>query len=295
MAALDGMKKLGVDRHSYGLKACIENDATANLVTSPFHKGYSMFNATKSAAFRHIILTSVCAIGLAACSDSSNDNAKVETPAVEKVVDAVSSAAATDNGLPAPRDYSGVTTPAVAGTVDMDALLANNPLPDVFVGNADAPVTIVEYSSMTCPHCAAFHTGPYKELKKLYFDTGVARLISREFPFDPVAEAAFMLARCSGDNYFPMINTLFAQQSSWARAERPSQQLFNVAKLAGFTEETFNACFQDNDLLTNIRNVRTEGAETYGVDSTPTFFIDGKRYAGNMTAEQMGALIEAAR
>ena len=82
-----------------------------------------------------------------------------------------------------------------------------------------------------------------------------------------------MLARCSGDNYFPMINALFAQQSQWARAERPSVQLFQIAKLAGFTEESFNACFQDNELLQNIRKVRATGQNDFNVRSTPTLLM----------------------
>lgn len=253
-----------------------------------------MFKMLRHSAIRSVLLVSAVSLGLAACSDSSEEattTSEVEAPKAE----ISETTTASVEGLPAKRDYSGVTAPRPAGTVDMAALLANNALPDVFVGDVDAPVTIVEYSSMTCPHCAAFHNGPYKELKKRYFDTGVARLISREFPFDPVAEAAFMLARCSGDNYFPMINTLFAQQSQWARSERPSVQLFQIAKLAGFTEETFNACFKDNELLQNIRKVRGAGQNDFKVDSTPTFFIDGNRYPGNMSADQMGILIEAAR
>lgn len=252
-----------------------------------------MFKMLRPSAIRSVLLVSAVSVGLAACSDSSEETTTSETPA--PIADVADTAAVSSDGLPAKREYPGVTAPRPAGTVDMIALLADNALPDIFVGDPNAPVVIVEYASMTCPACARFHNGPYKEIKKRYIDTGIARLISREFPFDPVAEAAFMLARCSGDNYFPMINTLFAQQSQWARAERPSAQLFQIAKLAGFTEESFNQCFQDNELLQNIRKVRATGQNDYKVDSTPTFFIDGNRYPGNMSADQMGILIEAAR
>ena len=98
----------------------------------------------------------------------------------------------------------------------MAKLLEPGALPDKVLGKADAPVTIVEYASMTCSHCAHFHETTFPALKKKYIDTGKARLIFREFPFDPRAEAGFMLARCAGDNYFPMVEVLFKQQESWA-------------------------------------------------------------------------------
>ena len=149
------------------------------------------------------------------------------------------------------------------------------------LGKDDAPVTIVEYASMTCPHCAHFHKTTLPELKTKYIDTGKARLIFREFPFDPRAEAGFMLARCSNDNYFPMIEVLFKQQESWAGVQDAKEALLQISKLAGFSQESFEACLTDQKLLEDVRAVRERGSKEFGVDSTPTFFINGKQISGS--------------
>lgn len=187
---------------------------------------------------------------------------------------------------------SGVKVPPAQGTVDMAKLLEPGPLPEKVMGKEDAPVTIVEYASMTCPHCARFHEQTLPDIKQKYIDTGKARLILREFPFDPRAEAAFMLARCSNDNYFSMVDVLFRQQSNWAAVENAKDALLQIAKLAGFSQESFEACLTDQKLLDEIRAVRTRGAEEFKVDSTPTFFINGKQYKGAMSIEQISAVID---
>ena len=160
------------------------------------------------------------------------------------------------------------------------------------LGKADAPVTIVEYASMTCPHCAHFHETTLPDLQKKYIDTGKARLILREFPFDPRAEAGFMLARCSGDKYYPMVDVLFRQQESWAGVDNARAALLQISKLAGFSQESFEKCLTDQKLLTDVRAVRARGEADFGVDSTPTFFINGARYAGALTLDQMSAIID---
>ncbi|MDP3897479.1 MAG: DsbA family protein [Mesorhizobium sp.] len=183
--------------------------------------------------------------------------------------------------------------PTPVGTVDMAKLLEPGALPEKSIGNADAPVTIVEYASMTCPHCATFHARTLPEIKTKYIDTGKARMIFREFPFDPRAEAGFMLARCSDDKYFAMVDVLFKQQGGWAAVADAKAALMQISKLAGFSQESFEACLTDQKLLDDIRAVRTRGANDFGVDSTPTFFINGNRYAGALTVDEMSALIDS--
>ena len=160
------------------------------------------------------------------------------------------------------------------------------------IGKPDAKVTIVEYASMTCPHCAHFAATTFPDLKKKYIDTGKARYILREFPFDPRAEAGFMLARCSGDNYFAMVDVLFKQQAQWAGVENAKDALLQIAKLAGFTQESFEACLTDQKLLDDVRSVQKRGASEFKVDSTPTFFINGKTYKGAMSIAEMSAIID---
>jgi protein-disulfide isomerase len=179
--------------------------------------------------------------------------------------------------------------PALAqnARVDVEQLMAEGALPDVVEGQANAPVTVVEYASMTCSHCAAFATKVYPALKSKYIDTGKAKLILREFPLDPLATAGFMLARCSGDKREAMIELLFAQQKNWAFVDKPLDGLLNVVKQTGMTQETFERCLKDQALYDKINMVRDRGAEKFGVNATPTFFINGKRVSGEMTVEQL--------
>jgi protein-disulfide isomerase len=169
--------------------------------------------------------------------------------------------------------------PALAqnATVNVGELMAEGALPDVVEGEANAPITIVEYASMTCSHCAAFATKVYPTLKSKYIDTGKAKLILREFPLDPLATAGFMLARCAGDKREAMVDLLFAQQKNWAFVEKPLDGLANIVKQTGMSQESFEKCLKDQALYDKVNMVRDRGAEKFGVNATPTFFINGKR------------------
>jgi protein-disulfide isomerase len=158
------------------------------------------------------------------------------------------------------------------------------PLGDMSEGDPKAPVTIIEYASMTCPHCAAFHATTFQELKKRYIDTGKVRFIFREFPLDQLALAAFALARCAGpDKYFPMIDTLFQQQKEWV-VQRPLGPLLAIAKQAGMSEQQFNECLQDQKIIDGIEDVR-QRAMKLNVQSTPSFFLNGKLLKGAYSIE----------
>jgi protein-disulfide isomerase len=159
------------------------------------------------------------------------------------------------------------------------------PLGDMALGDEKAPVTIIEYASMTCPHCATFHAQTYPELKKRYIDTGKVRFIFREFPLDQLALAAFLLARCAGpDKYFPMIETLFQQQKEWV-TQKPLPPLLAIAKQAGMSEQAFNECLQNKTLIDGLEDVR-QRAIKLGVQSTPSFFINGKPAQRVFTIEE---------
>lgn len=167
------------------------------------------------------------------------------------------------------------------------------PLGDVVVGSADAKVTVIEYASLTCSHCANFHANTWPKLKEKYVDTGKVRFILREFPLDPLAMAGFMLARCNGnDRFYPISDLLMEQQRNWAFTEKPVDALFSLAKQAGFTQETAEACLKRQDLYDAVLAVKNHGAEKLRVQSTPTFFINGERRSGALTFEEFEKVLQ---
>ncbi len=182
------------------------------------------------------------------------------------------------------------------GDPNLSGLMAPGPLPDISLGQEDAPNVIVEYASMTCPHCAQFHQFVLPKLQTKYIDTGKARLIFREFPLDRLAAYANMLARCAGpDRFYPVLGALFETQASWALpGEEGLEQLRTVGKQAGFTTEKFDACIGDEDLFNKIAETRRRGHETFGVTSTPTFFINGEKLTGEQTLTGFEAMLEGA-
>jgi protein-disulfide isomerase len=185
---------------------------------------------------------------------------------------------------------------ALADTIPVAELMKPDKLPDMVMGSDKAPVTVIEYASMTCPHCAHFNEVTFPEIKKRYIDTGKVRYIFREFPLDSLAAAAFMLARCTGDTdsakYFAMVDTLFRQQRNWA-VEKPLAPLLAIAKQAGFTQQTFDACLANQTVLDGIESMRQRGVSAFKVQSTPTFFINGTAYPGALEIDEMAKLIDA--
>ncbi|MBA2125813.1 disulfide bond formation protein DsbA [Hyphomicrobium methylovorum] len=178
--------------------------------------------------------------------------------------------------------------------VSVEELMKPGDLPELAVGKADAPVTIVEYASMTCPHCAHFSKDVFEKLKAKYIDTGKVRFVYREFPLDNLAAAASMLARCAGgDKAFPLIETFYAKQEDWAFVQgNPVPKLFDIAKQAGFTQESFDKCLTDQKLLDQITVQRTRATDAFGVNATPSFFINGKRLQETPTLEAFDKVLE---
>jgi protein-disulfide isomerase len=184
------------------------------------------------------------------------------------------------------------TLPAMADDPSPADLATAPPDGDVVIGSDKAPVTIIEYASMTCPHCAHFEETTFPELKKRYIDTGKVRYMMREFPLDALAAAGFMLARCAGpDKYETIIETLFAKQADWA-VQQPIEPLKAIAKQFGFTEDTFSQCLANQTVLDKIQVVRDHAVNKLGVNSTPTFFINGKRFVGDLSIDQIAKEVD---
>jgi protein-disulfide isomerase len=191
--------------------------------------------------------------------------------------------------------------PALASAQDSDAaaqvsveeLMQPGPLPELTFGRLDAPITLVEYASMTCPYCAAFHNTVLPTLRQKYISTGKLRWVLREFPLDNLAAAASMLGRCAGqDKTFALIAVLYLRQNEWAFVPKPLPELFRFAKLADFTKASFDECLRDQKLLDNIAAIRARGSSAFGVAQTPTFFVNGKRLNRGATLEDFEKAFE---
>nr|WP_246556950.1 DsbA family protein [Bradyrhizobium liaoningense] len=167
-------------------------------------------------------------------------------------------------------------------------------LPDMALGPNDAAVTITEYASMTCPHCAAFNEQVFPKIKKEYIDTGKVRYVFREFPLDIKAAAGSMLSRCiaNGDapKYFAVTDMLFRQQSDWV-LKNTTETLTRIGKQAGLTQQQVEACLKDQALLDKIAADQKYASDVLKVDSTPTFFINGEKIKGEGSFEEFAKRI----
>lgn len=167
-------------------------------------------------------------------------------------------------------------------------------LPDMALGPKDAAVTITEYASMTCPHCAAFNEQVFPKIKKEYIDTGKVRYIFREFPLDIKAAAGSMLSRCiakdDAPKYFAVTDMLFRQQNDWV-VKNTTETLTRIGKQAGLTQQQVEACLKDQALLDKIAADQKYASDVLKVDSTPTFFINGEKIKGEASFEEFAKKI----
>ncbi|AWB21849.1 DsbA family protein [Methylobacterium currus] len=189
--------------------------------------------------------------------------------------------------------FSALTRAALAQGPVVDGLMQPGPLGDVWLGPDNARCTIIEYASMTCSHCAAFHKTTWPALKERWIDTGKVRFTLREFPLDPLATAAFMLARSDdAARYYPITDMLFDQQPNWAFVPKPLDALEQMMRQAGFSKEKFEATLKDQKLYDAVNAVKEKAMTTFKVNATPTFFINGQKYQGEMTIDGMDKVIK---
>lgn len=182
---------------------------------------------------------------------------------------------------------------ALAESYDTEALLQSGPLPDKTMGDPSAPVTVIEYASLTCGHCANFATKSFPHLHEKYIETGKVYFILREFPLDNLAFAAAMLARCAPEEkYFDIIELFFEQQRSWAYSQDPLGSLTAFAKQIGFTQSSFEECLKNQEILDGVNAVRDRANTEFEVKSTPTFFINGEKHAGALSVEELDEIIQ---
>lgn len=167
---------------------------------------------------------------------------------------------------------------------------------DHVLGKADAPITIIEYASLTCPHCAEFDRETLPKIQANWIDTGKAKLVYRDYPLDGLALRAAMLARCApADRYFGYINQLFHSQTSWARASDPTEALGRIAKLGGMSDKQFQSCMANSELEKAVAASGMNAQQKYGVQSTPTFFVNGTKVEGALSYDEFNKVLTAAQ
>ena len=190
------------------------------------------------------------------------------------------------------------TANIVADDANEDADLDTSSITEMMIGNPDAAVTVIEYASFTCPHCASFHAGSFKALKKDYIDTGKINFIYRDVYFDRYGLWASMVARCSGspEKFFGMADVIYANQSTWTRAGEPANiiaELRKIGLVAGLDNETLEGCLNDDEHAKTLVALYQENATRDDISSTPSFLINGKKYS-NMSFAEMSEIIDAA-
>ncbi len=201
---------------------------------------------------------------------------------------AVTASAPAASNTPAASRPQATPIPAAAG----DRLSFVIKPDDMVLGSADAKVTMVEYASLTCPHCANFHVSTLPALKTEYIDKGLVKLVYRDFPLDGLALRAAMMAQCAGpDRYFGYLELLFGRQVQWATAKDPLEGLAAIGKIGGMTDDQFKICLTDKTVEQKVLASALEGEKTYAVRATPTIFIDGLRYSG-MSIEQLRSILD---
>jgi protein-disulfide isomerase len=178
------------------------------------------------------------------------------------------------------------------GAAANSEMMIAGPLGDMTLGDPKAPNVVIEYASMTCTHCQRFHQDVYRPFKAKYIDTGKVYFIFRDYPLDPLAAAAIVVAHCGPkERFFPLVDLMFDHQSDWAFVQDPVAALQNLVKQAGVSEETFKGCLTNQPLLDGVNWVKDRGEKQFGVSATPTFFINGTKYSGEQTLADLDKVL----
>ena len=181
------------------------------------------------------------------------------------------------------------TKSTVSNSFAIESIIA-----DRVLGSTNAKITVIEYASMTCPHCAEFHAGPFQMLKTEYIKTGKVRFIYRDFPLDRLALAAAMMARCAPkERYYPIVEIIFRTQTNWAKQANPTDALSQIGLLSGISKKTYKACVGNKDIYEGVMKIRNDGEAKFDIQSTPTIIINGKPIKGHLTAEKLRLTLDS--
>ncbi|MBC8049742.1 MAG: DsbA family protein [Chitinophagales bacterium] len=190
-----------------------------------------------------------------------------------------------------PQEAEAPPAPAVV-TVKIEELMVAGPLGDKTLGKATAPVTVIEYASLTCPVCSAYHKTTFPAFKKAYIDTGKVRYIWREFPIGRASAAAAIAVRCAPEKSYYKLNEKFlANQPAWVAQEIKTEEIYNIVKETGLKRAAFDACYANQKINDDLVAVKQRG-RALGVNGTPTFFINGQRLRGGLSLEEMAKVVD---
>jgi protein-disulfide isomerase len=240
----------------------------------------------------------IAALSLSACSgNNSLSTAGVGPGATEGANSAFpGTASATSSDTPF-SPFGSIPDPSEGGrqiiaNPTVAEVMMTGPLPEMSLGRADAPVTIVQYASLTCPHCRAFHRDVFPEFKRTYIDTGKVHFIMREFPIGKQSGNATIALRCApADKYFTLYGKFMEQQSSWVSQEVRLEPIFAVAKQVGMTQVQFDSCLKNQAMIDGLKWVKDRG-RTLGIIGTPNFFVQGKLVKKTLSMSDIREMVE---
>ena len=239
----------------------------------------------------------------AACSGStpqiSGGQAAASGVSTDQTATGAAFATASSDAKPAEGSFNPFADPTATPTGGREVIkdptiadiMAPGPLPEMAQGRADAPVTIVQYASMTCPHCRHFHETTYPQLKREFIDTGKVRYILREFPIGKTSGNATIALRCAApEKYFDLYGKFMTQQAAWVSMEVRLDPIFDVAKQVGMTRPQFDACLQNQAMITNLNGIKERGRKL-GIIGTPNFFVQGKLIKSELTIDDIRRIV----
>ncbi len=182
--------------------------------------------------------------------------------------------------------FNDQSQPSSHGDVDLNELMVPDPLGDMALGDPRAPIVIVEYGSMNCPNCQRFHALAYPTLKSKYIDTGKVYFVFRDYPLDVPSFRAIMEAHCAGpEKFFPIVDTLYDRQREWLTRDGSLAPLQKVLEPFGIGPNEFTACLNNKDVFEGVAGAARRGAQEFGIEGTPTFFINGFRIVGAISLD----------
>jgi protein-disulfide isomerase len=230
-----------------------------------------------------VVVLAFCATAPSFAMAQSQETTETGQPATEQSAQQSAPAAEPAEGAGESAAPSGAAEPAAGKYA----------LGDIALGDPNAPLTVYEYASFTCPHCASFHADTFPEFKKQYIDTGKVRFILREVYFDQYGLWASMVARCGGENgFYPMVEAFLTTQSTWTRAPDIGHAIQQVGRRAGLPADRLEQCLSDRDFAKSLLEGYQKNRDADDVKSTPTFIINGEAHAGTMSFEDFSMLID---